>query len=246
MLQNLRRPVIACQQDVGKRFVVAQLNVEAWAKLLDQVRFQQQRFGLGRRGNNLHHDRLGNHSLNADRVAGRSRIGGEPLAHALGLADIEHLAGRIQHPVDAGRRRSELHGTRDRRPANRQGPFRQCVGGLFLHVRQARFLVVFDGGSRGVDIVCRKFPRQGLLARSFRIVGVVGHGPQAKCAYAIRPAADSVSISTFLSKTSRRRPPFFALSRGKGEVCCQTLTRVNAGKSLLTMNPRAGDGLSSA
>ena len=78
------------------------------------------------------------------------------------------------------------------------------------------------------------------------VSSVMAHKLQAKCAYAIRPAADSVSISTFLSKTSSRRPPFFALSRGKGGVCCQTLTRVNAGKTLLTMNPRAGAGLRTA
>ena len=47
MLEDLRRPMIAGDQDVGKRLVVAQQNVEARPQPLDQVGLEQQRLGLG-------------------------------------------------------------------------------------------------------------------------------------------------------------------------------------------------------
>ena len=47
VLENLRRPVIRRDQDVGKRFVVAQQHVKARPQALDQIGFEQQRLGLG-------------------------------------------------------------------------------------------------------------------------------------------------------------------------------------------------------
>src|ERR1700687_1408112 len=45
MFEYLRRPMIARDQNIGKRLVVAQLHVEARTQLLDQVGLEQQRLG---------------------------------------------------------------------------------------------------------------------------------------------------------------------------------------------------------
>ncbi len=46
--------MIACNQDVGEAFVVTQQHVVAWAQTLDQVCFQQQRFGFRARRHEFH------------------------------------------------------------------------------------------------------------------------------------------------------------------------------------------------
>ena len=108
MLEDLRRPVIGGDQDIGKRLVVAQQHVEARPQALDQVGFEEKRFGLGSRGDELHRGGVGDHPLDARVVAGRPRVGRKPLPDALGLADIEHLARGIEHAIDARRRRRDL------------------------------------------------------------------------------------------------------------------------------------------
>jgi hypothetical protein len=40
--------MVAGDQDIGKRLVVAQLHVEARPQLLDQIGLEQQRLGFGR------------------------------------------------------------------------------------------------------------------------------------------------------------------------------------------------------
>ncbi len=50
MLQDLGRPLVLGNQNIRKRFVVAQQDVEAGPQALDQVRFKQQRLGFGRGG----------------------------------------------------------------------------------------------------------------------------------------------------------------------------------------------------
>src|SRR5262249_10562494 len=55
----------------------------------------------------------GDHAGDAAVVPGRTRISDDALLQALGLADIEHLAGRADHAVDAGRGRRELGVARD-------------------------------------------------------------------------------------------------------------------------------------
>src|SRR5581483_2783891 len=42
MLENLCRPVIARDQNVGKRLVVAKLHIETRPQLLDEIGFKQQ------------------------------------------------------------------------------------------------------------------------------------------------------------------------------------------------------------
>jgi hypothetical protein len=65
MLEDLRRPMIAGNQDIGERFVVAQLNIEARTKLFDEIGFEQQRFGLGRGRDDLDIHRRGDHARDA-------------------------------------------------------------------------------------------------------------------------------------------------------------------------------------
>ena len=109
VLEDLRRPVIARDQDVGKRLVVAQLHVETRAQLLDQICLKQQRFGFGRGRHDLDRDGRRDHAQDARRLRRvGAGIGGEPLADVLGLADIEHVVGGIEHAVDAGRGRRQL------------------------------------------------------------------------------------------------------------------------------------------
>ena len=81
MFQDLRRPVVAGDQDIGKRFVVAQLHVEARPQLLDQIGFQQQRLGFGRGGHDLDGRGGRDHAQDARRLRRRDPgIGGQPLA----------------------------------------------------------------------------------------------------------------------------------------------------------------------
>ena len=108
VLEDLRRPMVRGDDDVGKRLVVAQQHVEARAQPLDQIGFEQQRLGLGRGGDEFHRRGRGNHPFDARVVTGRPRVGRDPLLDILCLADVEHLAGRIEHAIDAGRRRREL------------------------------------------------------------------------------------------------------------------------------------------
>ena len=120
MLEDLRRPVVGGDQDIGKRLVVAQQHVEARPQPLDQVGFEQQRLGLGRGGDELDRGGRRDHALDAGVVAGRPRIGDDALPDVLGLADIEHLARGIEHAIDAGRRRRELGVAQQRRAAGRE------------------------------------------------------------------------------------------------------------------------------
>ncbi len=197
MLEDLRRPVVAGDQDIGKRFVVAQLHVEARAQLLDQVGLEQQRLGFGRGRDDL--DRHGgrDHAQDARRLRRVDPgIGGQPLADVLGLADIEHVVGRIEHAVDAGRGRREPHRVFDRGMADRERAFGDRLGGLLRDFRQPRFVVVLGDGRRRVDIArtgasggkSGSEPRRGLpgVGSLRMIAGILIHGPKlsAECGIA--------------------------------------------------------------
>ena len=131
MLEDLRRPMVAGDQDIGKRLVVAQLHVEARPQLLDQIGFQQQRFGLGRGGDDLDRHGRGDHAQDARRQRRvDAGVGGQPLADVFRLADIEHVAGGIEHAVDAGRGRRQPHRVFDRGMADRQRAFGDRLGGF--------------------------------------------------------------------------------------------------------------------
>ena len=101
---NLREGVGAeLQERVG--LVVAEQDVEAGLQRLDQVVFQQQRLGLGADGGgvDLHH--AGHHLGNARAGQRLAKVRAHPLAQVPRLAHVQHGAGRILHPIDAGQRR---------------------------------------------------------------------------------------------------------------------------------------------
>ena len=54
MLLDLGKSVVATDEDIGEGFVVAQQHVVLGLELLDQVLFEQQRLGLGPRGEKHH------------------------------------------------------------------------------------------------------------------------------------------------------------------------------------------------
>ena len=202
MLEDLRRPVVAGDQDIGKRFVVAQLHVEARPQLLDQIGFQQQRFGLGRGRDDLDRHGCGDHAQDARRQRRvDAGVGRKALADVLRLADIEHVAGGIEHAVDAGRGRRQPHRVFDRGMADRERALGHRLGGLLRHFRQPRLVVFLCGRRRGVEVGGRQVRRgQALrgrvlrgqvlgrqirsgtpprLAWGFRMVGrIVIHGPK--------------------------------------------------------------------
>jgi hypothetical protein len=192
----LRRPMVAGDQNIGKRLVVAQLHIEARPQLLDQIGLEQQRLGLGRGRDDL--DRHGgrDHAQDAGRLRRvDARIGGKPLADIFRLADVQHVAGRVQHAVDAGRGGRKPHRLFDRGMADRERAFRHALTGLLGNLRQPRLVVLVGGGHRGVEIGSRQVLRRQLRiprsrfgtaprlsrGRCFRVVGrIVIHGLKLK------------------------------------------------------------------
>ncbi len=152
MLQYLRRPVIAGDQYIGERFVVAQLHVEARPQLLDQIGLEQQRLGLGGGRDDLHRCGGRDHAGDAHHLAGRPRIGGEPLADILGLADIEHVMGRVQHAVDAGRGGRMAHRMLDRGAADRERAFRHRLTAGVDDLRQPGLVILLGAGGSRIDV----------------------------------------------------------------------------------------------
>ena len=98
---DLGKIVIAADQDVREAFVVPQQNIVTGTELLDQIRFKKQRLHFRMGGHELHGHGFGNHALKTDRQALRMGIGLHALFQASRLADIEHVAARVEHPVDA-------------------------------------------------------------------------------------------------------------------------------------------------
>ncbi len=106
-----RKGVIRGQLDVRIALVVAQHDVEPRPMLLDQVVLEHQRFGLGARDRDLDardraHHRDGLRVLRAPAL----EIARHALAQVARLADVDHLARRVEHPIDAGLVREVLDG----------------------------------------------------------------------------------------------------------------------------------------
>ena len=152
MLEDLRRPVVGRDQDERKRLVVAQQHVEARPKPLDQVGFEQERFGLGLGGDEFHRHRARDHAHDTAVVPGRPRIGGDPFLDVFRLADIEHVALRVDHAIDAGRWRRVLDGARDRGAAGGQRTGRRF---RLLQLGQRLLVVLFAQVAFRVDVFGR-------------------------------------------------------------------------------------------
>ena len=196
--------MIARDQNIGKRLVVAQLHVEARTQLLDQVGLEQQRLGFGRSGYDLDRHAGRDHAHDARRLdRSDPGVGRQPLADVFGLADVEHVIRRVEHAVDPGRGRGEPHRLLDRGMADRQRAFRHGLAGEFRKFGQQRLVVVLGGGGRGVDIrgggILRRQIRWGTAPRRpragrLRVLGrILIHGPELKRRNRASPA-------------SRRRP----------------------------------------
>ena len=108
VLEDLRRGVVARDQDVGKRLVVPQQDVVAGAEALDEVGFEQQRLGLRAHGHELHRRGGGDHAGDAVGVVAGARVARHARLQVARLADVDDGAAGIDHAVDAGRARQRL------------------------------------------------------------------------------------------------------------------------------------------
>ena len=145
MLENPGRPVIVGNDDIGKALVVAQQHIEARAQSLDEIGFQQQRFGFRMRAHEFHCRCFADHAGNAVGMAAHLGIGSNSLFQALCLADIKNVASRIEHTIDA---------RRVWQPLDEFGNQRRAVETGNLPITVKRFLPVDTGraGIRGVRI----------------------------------------------------------------------------------------------
>ena len=164
MLEDLRRPVIAGDQDIRKRLVVAQQHIEARPQPLDQVCFKEQRLGLGRGRDELERRSRRDHALDARVVAGRPCIGEDALADALSLADVEHVAIPVDHAIDAGATGRGLGMAHDDGTASRKQPGRSREIDPQIGLGQALLLVLFDELGRRIDVFWRAAHVLTLLA----------------------------------------------------------------------------------
>ncbi len=113
MLGDLRRLVVAGDEDVGERLVVPEQHVVARPQALDQIGFEQQRLGLGARRDELHRRRRHDDALDAPGEAADARVALHPLLEAARLADVEHRALGVDHAIDAGPVGQPLDGVGD-------------------------------------------------------------------------------------------------------------------------------------
>ena len=191
MFEDLRRPMVAGDQDIGKRFVVTQMHVEARPQLLDQIGFEQQRLGLGRGRDDLDGRRSPQSCAGCAPAAARlTRHRTTAACGRFRVPDIEHVpVGQIEHAVDAGRSRRQPHRVLDRGMANRKRSLADRLRGLVGRLRRA-LLVLFGGRNGGVDIVdgsagscggiSGRWPRRAFCGGGrFRLVGrIVIDGPK--------------------------------------------------------------------
>ena len=117
VLLDARKLMVLAQHDEREAFVVAQKHVVSGPEALDQLRFEQQRLGLGPRRDDRHRPGLRNHPLQALRQPRDLRVIADPALQRPRLADVEHVAARILHPVHPRTRRQRLPHLADRRDA---------------------------------------------------------------------------------------------------------------------------------
>ena len=102
VLRDLREGMVLRDDEPGVGFVVAEDDVVARAQALDEVRLEEERLGLGRRGDDLEVPRLEDHAPEAVRQAVDLRVGVHALLQRAGLADVESVPPRVEHAVHAG------------------------------------------------------------------------------------------------------------------------------------------------
>ena len=94
------RKRVAREAHVRIALVIAKENVVARLLRLDQVVFEQQCLALGARDGRLHTRDLREHHGDSRFVRALLKIARNPFFEVARLADVERLAGRIEHPVD--------------------------------------------------------------------------------------------------------------------------------------------------
>ena len=117
MLEDLRRLVLARDQDVGEGLVVPEQHVVAGPEALDEVGFQQQRLGLRAHRHELHRGGGRDHAGDAVGVVAGTRVARHAGLQTARLADIDDGAAGVDHAIDPGRARQGLEVLRDRRRA---------------------------------------------------------------------------------------------------------------------------------
>ena len=95
------RPVVLRHLQIGVGLVVAKKNVVARVQALDEVVFQDQRFGLGARHRHLDPGHLGHHLRDARAGQRLLEIRGHALFQVARLAHVHDLASFVQMPVHA-------------------------------------------------------------------------------------------------------------------------------------------------
>ena len=134
--------MIVAQQDKREALVVAQQDVERGAIALDELRFEQQSLGLIVGRDDRHRPGLRHHPLEPLGQAVDLGIVGDPVLQRARLADIEHVAARILHPVHAGPQRQRCQHVADRRHPRLQirriGPAQGEGGFLFVEAVDGR------------------------------------------------------------------------------------------------------------
>jgi len=117
MLLDPRKVVVGAQQDEREAFVVAQQHVVGGPEALDQLRLEQQRLGFVIGRDDRHRPRLRDHPLQPLGQPLDLRVIGDAVLERARLADIEHVAARILHAIDARSRGQGLQHIADRRHA---------------------------------------------------------------------------------------------------------------------------------
>ena len=134
VLADLRRVMVPADQDLRKALVVPQQHVEARLEGLDQVDLEEQRLGLGPRGDEHHGPGQMHHVGDALGVEAALGVLDHPFLQGPGLAHIEHGPVLPQHAVDAGGVRQAAGLVGDQlRPHQ---PRRRCVPGGGIRRRE--------------------------------------------------------------------------------------------------------------
>ena len=101
VFQDLRRCMVAADEDVREALVVAQDNVEAWFELFDQVGFEEESLGLCLGHHEFHAGGEGDHQRDALRMPTKTRVIGDAVFQVLRFADIEDFSIHPEHAVNA-------------------------------------------------------------------------------------------------------------------------------------------------
>jgi hypothetical protein len=135
MQLRARERMIFPKQDEGEAFVVAEQDIVGRPVALDQLRLEQQRLRLGVGGDDQHVAGLRDHALQPLREPRDLSVVGDPVLQRPRLANVEHVALRIEHAVYAGAYRKGPQHVTDRSHARfkvRLVGATDGVGGLFF------------------------------------------------------------------------------------------------------------------